>query len=183
MNYRRTTLTRRDRSIGPADQVARGLGWFSFGLGLTELIAGGALARWLGLRGYEPLIRTYGVREILHGIGTLSVDKTPALWGRVGGDAIDIATLVIGLRDDNPKKENVGIALAAVIGVTLLDLYCAQELSKSQRQPDRLRDYSNRSGFPRSPDAMRATARDDFETPPDIRASPMLASVSDSAPD
>jgi hypothetical protein len=136
MNDLSTTLTRWDRPMHPMDQVAHGLGWFSFGLGLTELIAGGALARWLGMKDYAPLIRAYGVRELLAGMGTLSVDKMPALWGRVGGDALDIATLAAGLRDDNPKKDNGGIALAAMIGVTLLNLYCALELSKRQRQLD-----------------------------------------------
>lgn len=179
MNYPSTTLTRRDRSRGPVDQLARGLGWFSFGLALTELIAGGALARWLGMRGYEPIIRAYGVRELVAGIGSLSVDKRPAIWGRVGGDALDIATLATGLRGDNPRKGNVGVALAAIIGVTLLDLYCAQELGKHKRRPDRpVRDYSDRSGFRRPPDEMRGAARD-FQTPPDLRAAPRLASVSD----
>lgn len=179
MNSQSTALTRQDRSLGPVGRLARGLGWFSLGLGVTQLIAAGGLARWLGMRGYEPLIRTYGAREILSGVATLSVDKTPGLWSRVGGDALDISTLAIGLQHDNPKKGNVGLALAAVIGVTILDLYCAQELSKNQRRSDQpVRDYSDRSGFKRSPDEMRGAPRD-FETPPDMRAPPRLASVSD----
>lgn len=179
MNYPTTLLPRRDRSFGPVDRLARGLGWFSLALGLTELIAGGALARWLGMKSQEPLIRAYGVREIVSGIGAFSVDRAPAIWSRVGGDALDIATLTSGLRDDNPKKDNVSIALAAVIGVTLLDLYCGQELNKSRRRLNEpVPDYSDRSGFKRSPDEMRGVARD-FETPPDMRAAPQLASVSD----
>jgi hypothetical protein len=122
--------------MGAVDQLDRGLGWFSVSLGVAELIAGGRLARWLGTQGHEPLIRAYGVREILSGVGTLSVGKTVGLWSRVGGDALDIVTLATGLREDNPKKGNVGLAMAAVIGVTLLDLYCAQELSKRKRRPD-----------------------------------------------
>jgi hypothetical protein len=180
MNYPSTTLARRDRSIGPVDQLDRGLGWFSFSLGLAELIAGSSLARWLGMQGHESLIRAYGVREILSGIGTLSVDKTVGLWSRVGGDALDIVTLATGLREDNPKKGNVGLAMAAVIGVTLLDLYCAQELSKRKRRPDQpVRDYSDRRGFPRPPNEMRGAARE-FETPSDIRA-PSLKTSSDDA--
>jgi hypothetical protein len=176
------TLTRRDRSLRPVDRLTRGLGWFSIGLGMAELIAPGTLTRVLGLKGYEPLVRAYGVREILSGVGALSVDKTPAIWSRVGGDALDLATLATGLRDDNPKRENVGLALAAVVGITLLDLYCAQELSRGQRRPGQpTRDYSDRSGFARSPAEMRGAARD-FATPPDLRAPPQLASVSDRAP-
>jgi hypothetical protein len=182
MNYPTTLLPRGDRSSGPVDRLARGLGWFSLGLGFAELIAAGGLARVLGLKSYEPIFRAYGVREIMSGIGALSIDRGPAIWSRVGGDMLDIATLTTGLRDDNPKKDNVGVALAAVIGVTLLDLYCAQQLSKSKRRPNQpVRDYSDRSGFKRPPNEMRGAARD-FKSPPDMRAAPRLTSVPDRAP-
>ena len=46
------------------EQLARGLGWFSIGLGLTEIAAAPILARTLGLVGKEGLIRAYGLREI-----------------------------------------------------------------------------------------------------------------------
>ena len=40
-------------SLKPADRAGRALGWFSIGLGLTELIAPGVLTRALGMRGKE----------------------------------------------------------------------------------------------------------------------------------
>jgi hypothetical protein len=121
--------------------------------------------------GNENLIRAYGAREIANGIAILaSDDPTPWIWGRVAGDALDIATLVTGLNEDNPKRANVGIALAAVAGVTALDVYCGQTLSRETTEPlPPLRDYSNRSGFSRSPAAMRGAASD-FEVPRDFRA-------------
>ncbi len=183
MIYPSTVLPRRDRSIGPVDRLARGLGWFSLSLGCAELMTAGSIARVLGLKSYEPIFRAYGVREIMSGIGALSIDREPAIWSRVAGDALDIATLTTGLRVDNPKKHNVRIALTAVLGVTLLDLYCAQQLSLAKRRPNQpVRDYSDRSGFNRPPNAMRGTARD-FMLSPDMWAAPRRASVSDHAPD
>ena len=158
----------RRRSDGSTDALARGLGWFSIALGVAEVLAPRTLARALGMNGSEALLRAYGVREIATGLGILAArDPAPWIWGRVGGDALDIATLATGLDERNPRKQNVGIALAAVAGVTLLDVACAQALSAhGDKRP--MRDYSNRSGLPRPPEAMRGAARD-FEVPRDMR--------------
>src|SRR4051812_38252459 len=136
-------------SLGSSDQLAKMLGWFSFGLGMTELVAPGRLARWLGMEGSEGLIRAYGAREIGAGMLTLSVDKNVGLWSRVAGDGLDIATLMTGLREDNPKKGNVAMALLAVLGVTLLDVIGAQATTM-RHSPDRgeKRSYHDRTGFP-----------------------------------
>lgn len=159
-------------SMGTSDRLARALGWFSLGLGLAELVAPGRLTRALGMEGNETLVRAYGAREIGAGVMSLSVDRTVGLWSRVAGDMLDIATLMTGFRDDNPKKNNVGIALAAVIGVTLLDIACAQGLTaRHKRDRGQPRDYSDRSGWPRGIEASRGAARD-FQVPLDMRAVP-----------
>ncbi|TCZ55590.1 cyclase dehydrase [Roseicella aquatilis] len=151
--------------------TAKGLGWFSIGLGLVEVLAPHALARGLGLRGKEQLIASYGAREIATGIGILSSrDPTPWIWGRVAGDALDLGTLATGLDGHNRERGNVGIALAAVAGVTLLDVLCGRALSARRRGQRRLarRDYSDRRGMPKPPEQMRGAARD-FEVPRDFR--------------
>ena len=118
------------------DAMARGLGWFSIGLGLTELFAAEALADALGMEGEEGLIRLFGAREIAHGVGCLAVNPpTPAVWSRVAGDALDVATLLAHMSPDNPKRHNVGIALAAVAGVTLLDVMTAAWLAEGRGGP------------------------------------------------
>lgn len=110
--------------------LAQGLGWFSLALGAAELLAGRQLARAMGMDDYAALIRAYGAREIATGVAILTrPDPTPWIWARVGGDALDIATLAFGLDEDNPRRANVGIALAAVAGATALDIYCAYRLS------------------------------------------------------
>jgi len=168
-------------SLGTSDRLAKALGWFSLGLGLTELLAPGHITRVLGMEGKEGVVRAFGAREISHGLLTLSPDKQVGLWSRVAGDGLDIATLMGGLRDDNPKRDNVAIALAMVLGVTLLDVIGAHSSTvRHSRNRGERRLYRDRSGFPRGVQAARGAARD-FKTTPDMRAAPVLASVSDRA--
>jgi hypothetical protein len=156
-----------------AHALAQGLGWLSIGLGVAELAAPGNLARFLGMEERTELIRIYGMREIATGLAILSQDDpTPWLWGRVGGDALDLATLATGLGRSNPQRENVGLAVAAVAGVMALDVLCAQALGASakerRRRPRRIKDYGARRGMPGPPAAMRGVARD-FPVPRDMR--------------
>ena len=48
-------------SLGTSDRLAKALGWFSLGLGLTELLAPGRITRTLGLEGKEGVVRAFGV--------------------------------------------------------------------------------------------------------------------------
>jgi hypothetical protein len=163
-------------SLDSSDRLARTLGWFSIALGATELVAARRLADALGMRGAEALIRAYGVREIESGILCLSIDKHVGLWSRVAGDGLDIATLMTALGQRNPKRANVALALAMVVGVTLVDVMGAQRVTeRHSRQREPIRDYRNRSGFPRGVAAARGLARRDFRTPDDMRAAPAHA--------
>jgi hypothetical protein len=155
---------------GTAHSLARGLGWFSIGLGLMEVLAPRTLARSLGMRGSEKTLAGYGVREIATGIGILSSSNpTPWIWGRVGGDALDVATLATGLESNNRRRGNVVLALGAVASVSVLDVLCARLLSTEQAPSQgAVYDYSTRRGMPRSPNEMRGAARD-FEAPRDMR--------------
>jgi hypothetical protein len=169
-------------SLGAADRLAKALGWYSIGLGIAELVAPERFTRALGMEGKEGLVRAFGVRELGHGIVSLSPEKHLGLWSRVAGDGLDIATLMAAMRNDNPKRDNVGIALAAVLGVTLLDVIGAQGVTARHSRPrDRPRSYRDRTGLPQGVRATRGAARD-FQVPPDMRAAPALAAVSDRAP-
>ena len=147
-------------SLDSSDKLARALGWFSLGLGLIELFTPHRITRSLGLEGNEGLVRAYGAREIGAGVLSLSVDKKAGLWSRVAGDGLDIVTLLTALREDNPKRDNVAVALTMVIGITLLDLIGANATAvrhKENSGPRRL--YRDRSGFPRGLQAARDNAR------------------------
>jgi hypothetical protein len=157
-------------SLTGADQLARMLAMFSFGLGMTELLAPGRITRAVGLDGQEGLIRAYGAREISSGIPTFSIDKQVGLRMRLLGDALDIATVLPALSKHNDRRGNAVVALFALIGVTLLDAIAATGTSAvHKRSGVPPRDYSNRSGLPRGVEASRGLARRDFTTPPDYR--------------
>src|SRR5947209_10102577 len=83
-----------DTVYAPGIKLARGLGWFSIGLGLAEVLAPHAMADLTGVRS-PALLRAYGLREIICGIGILGSARPAGwLWGRVAGDALDLATLL-----------------------------------------------------------------------------------------
>jgi len=94
---------------------------FSFGLGLYELFGGGQLSEKIGLDGREALVRGYGLRELGAGALTLAA-PTAGIVSRIGGDLLDIATLAEPAKPGKPRHDNAVIAMAAVIGVTALDL-------------------------------------------------------------
>ena len=163
-------------SLSGADRLARALGWFSIGLGVTELVAPGRIVRTLGLHGKEALVRGYGARELASALPTLSVDKSAGLASRIAGDALDLATLSSALTPDNPKRRNAAVATALVAGITLLDIAAyAGTKAVHRRGPGSGRDYSGRSGLPGGPQASRGLARQDFTIPPDYRAEGTVA--------
>ncbi len=165
-------------SMSSADRLSRALGWLSIGLGVTQLIAPGRIARTLGLDDKQGLIRAYGARELASAVPTLSVDKPIGLAARIGGDALDLATLAPALRRDNPQRRNAAIATAVVVGITLLDLVAYTGVKAAHRRgPEADRDYSDRSGLPRGAEASRGLARKDFDTPPDYRAEGTVAAA------
>lgn len=106
--------------------LSRGLGWFSIALGVTELAAPRALARLIGVdpRGATPwILRAMGAREILAGLGVLMRPRRPLpLWGRVAGDAVDLALLGVAAFGKRTRMPRIAGAIAAVGGVTALDI-------------------------------------------------------------
>ena len=141
-------------------KLARGLGWFSIGLGVAELLAPGALNRSLGMREHNSLVRGFGLREIGAGVGILTAKHpTPWVWSRVAGDVLDMTALLLALGPGNPRRGSATAAFMSVVGVTLLDIFCARSLERQieyRRMPRR--DYSGRSGFQRTPEQMRGVA-------------------------
>jgi hypothetical protein len=169
-------------SLTAPDRLGKMLGWFSLGLGLIELLAPHRITRALGMEGQEALVRAYGAREISSGMLSLSTERNLGLWSRVGGDGLDIATLLMARRDDNPKLQNVTTALALVGGITLLDILAAQgTTARHSRTSGNRYIYRDRSGFPDGLAAARGAAKD-FQVPVDMRAAPALAAVSDRCP-
>jgi len=112
-------------------RLSRGLGWFSIGLGLAEILTPRQLAKLIGVRHRPVLMRLMGIREITSGVGILAQQRSAGwLWSRVGGDMIDISLLASALASERNERDRVAAATAAVLGVTALDVYCSEQLSR-----------------------------------------------------
>jgi hypothetical protein len=162
----------------PAHIVARGLGWFSIGLGLAECLMPRTMARAVGLEGKENLLRAFGLREIATGVGLLaSRDPEPWVWGRVAGDALDLGALSAGLRGDNPHRMGTAIAMLAVAQLSAVDVACAKTLGGYRQGAEnevRYLDYGERRGFDKPAGEMRGAALSDFRTPAEYRIPKLL---------
>ncbi|MBV9317156.1 MAG: hypothetical protein JOZ34_06795 [Gammaproteobacteria bacterium] len=173
-----TVVSTGPTSLTSADRAARALGWFSIGLGLSELLLARRYARTLGVEGSEWLIRGFGAREIGAGMLTLSPSKAAGLWSRVGGDVLDIGMLGAAAGSPRANRGRVAVAAAFVLGVTVVDVLAARAVSAQHRRGrGGLRDYRDRSGFPQGLEQARGAARD-FRTPRDYQAAPSAAGIS-----
>jgi uncharacterized membrane protein len=133
----RNDWSRREIIDDSEERLARGLGWFSIGLGIAQIAAPRAFARLIGLNGNRTLMRVVGIREFASGVGILSRRKpTGWLWSRVGGDLMDLAILGKALVSPSTNRRRVATATAAVTGVTVLDIRASQELSSSPTPED-----------------------------------------------
>jgi hypothetical protein len=144
----------------PLTPLIKGLGWFSLALGMAELLAPRQVSRGAGIRRNDTLLQSFGLREIVTGIGILAAaNPRPWLWGRVAGDVLDAATVAATAKPNKPAR--LGISSALLIGAGLLDVYTSlRSAPKRPRAGARtgLKDYSRRSGFPRPPEQMRGRA-------------------------
>lgn len=109
------------------ETLDRSLGWFSIGLGVTQLLAPKALGRTIGVGDQSTLLRMCGAREIVSGIGLLS-GKAPAAFStsRVIGDVLDLALLGASLRSPQANPARIAAAATAVAGVTAVDMYASK---------------------------------------------------------
>ncbi|MCD0486060.1 SRPBCC family protein [Streptacidiphilus sp. ASG 303] len=112
------------------DPLVRGLGWASALLGVPQVAAPAGFARALGVE--RPSIRhrsataAVGVRELAAAAGLLARPHPAWLWGRVGGDLMDLAMLGRALRNhDGRGLGRTVAATAAVTAITATDVYAA----------------------------------------------------------
>ena len=110
-------------------QGARGLGWASVGIALAELIAPQRVEKLLGLSdrpAYRGILRTLGVRELMHGVSLLTHSRptkqmAAGLWSRVARDMLD--NVLLGMAARKTKRPAVFAAIAAsVLVIGALDM-------------------------------------------------------------
>lgn len=115
----------------PPERLGRGLGFVSIAIGLSEVLAPGRIERAMGIGNGQNtgILRTLGVREIMHGVDILShEDPAPGLWARCAGDALD--GVLLAAAGAKTKKPGGFLAVCAlVLPVVVLDHVLAPKLS------------------------------------------------------
>lgn len=168
------------RTVASARTLARGLGWFSIVLGVVELLAPRATVQATGAAAGRRMVRVRGLRQIVTGVGLVSARKPQGwLWARLGGDAVDAASLAFGLRGHPSRRQHAAVSLAAVLGLAALDAWAARATRRNSRAQDAfVSDYAQRVGLAASPDEMRGKARDALQMPPDLQPPTALRAYS-----
>jgi hypothetical protein len=132
--------------------VAKALGWASFAIGLTEILAARPVERLLGIGDHKGLLTSFGVRECAAGAALVTAGAEPnaqlatGMWARVAGDAVDLAMLGAAARKtSNPR--GLAFATAMVLGITALDVLYAIRVQDRQSHPVRTRARDARTEF------------------------------------
>jgi uncharacterized membrane protein len=112
------------------------LGLFGLGLGLVQVLAPRQLLEFVGVRPDDNrvnFIRLVGLRELMSGAGILLNPDPKAknnwVWGRVAGDAMDIASISAVMNARGSDQGRLGAVLAAVAGVTAMDVLAGRQLA------------------------------------------------------
>jgi len=124
---------------GQPEQLARGLAWFSIGIGVAQILAPRVVSRLTGVPVPPVLMIACGLRELACGIGILTQDEAaPWITTRITGDAVDLAALACGALVPGANRSRIALNAAAVAGITALDVYCSRELAvRGQRASPR----------------------------------------------
>lgn len=159
------------QSGGAKDALAQGLGWFSLGLGVSQIVTPGAVNALIGVRDdarSRAWQRIVGVREIAAGVGILSSPR-PVGWvaSRVAGDAMDLALLVTALERKRARTGRLAGAIGMVTGIAIADTIETMRLSRrAQAQESGQRTHAKAAVTVRRPRDEVYAAWHDFRTLP-----------------
>lgn len=140
-----------------------GLGWFSIGLGLAELLAPRKVADLIGVEdNHDNLIRAMGAREVAAGMSLLAQPQEAGwLWSRIAGDVMDLTLLGAAMASPRNDRQRLTAATVAVAAVTALDVLAVTVAVRPPRVDPRWR-YSptgGRAGIDRQALARESAAR------------------------
>ncbi|MCW3842979.1 SRPBCC family protein [Micromonospora yasonensis] len=121
--------------------LARFLGWVSLGLGVTALAGGPGVSRICGVddsRTARTVLRAAGVRELGHAAALLVPRRAGlATWTRVAGDVADLAAAGQAWRNRRgDRRRRLTYTVAALAGITALDLYASVRATRNRRPGD-----------------------------------------------
>ncbi|MFG1954938.1 SRPBCC family protein [Micromonospora sp. NPDC048830] len=118
--------------------LARFLGWFSLGLGVTTLAARPRVSRLCGVddsRTAQAVLQATGLRELGHAAALLIPRRTGwGAWTRVAGDVVDLAASTTAMRNRRGDRRNrLMYTTWALAGITAVDLYAAIQVTRGRR--------------------------------------------------
>jgi len=123
----------------PAVRLARGLGWFSIGLGALQLLAPGRVNQVIGVRNtgrHRATQRAIGLREVVVGIGLVTRRRPVGFaWTRTAGDVLDLMLLRQAFGSWRNDRGRLAQATAAVAACMALDLRAGQRLRGAKDHP------------------------------------------------
>jgi uncharacterized membrane protein len=130
--------------MAPGSTVGRGLGAFSMALGALQLLAPHRMLDIVGVRAdgsARRAMRLIGVRELAMGAGLLgSRARAPFAWGRVAGDAMDLALLAGTAARRGLRRDRTTATMGVVGLVSVADLAAgvvlARRLRSGQDEPE-----------------------------------------------
>lgn len=119
-----------------ADLIVRGIAWTSIAIGAAELLAPRRTraAVSVGIAGWWMRLR--GLRSIAGGVALLLSDRTTTwLHRRSIGHALDVVTLARGHGGGVAERARNAAAIAAIGGLTAVDLTAARMTTPQARLP------------------------------------------------
>jgi hypothetical protein len=135
----------------PERKLAKGLGIFSFGLGVAQLAAPDRVNDLIGVKDTAKtrmIQRIVGVQELAGAQGIFAFSPpTPVLWTRVAADIAHIGLLVKGLDNRRNDKSKLYRTLGAVGAIGLIDvLVSARYQSRWPKEPTQGEPLPTRRG-------------------------------------
>jgi hypothetical protein len=124
----------------PERKLAKGLGIFSFGLGVAQLAVPDRVNKLIGVKDTakaRAIQRAVGVQELSAAQGIFAFSPpTPVLWSRVAGDIVHLGLLGKALDNRRNDKSKLFGAIGAVAGIGLIDaLVSARYQSRWPKEP------------------------------------------------
>ncbi|MFE9657439.1 SRPBCC family protein [Micromonospora sp. NPDC006431] len=131
-----------------SEGLARLLGWFSLGLGVTALAGGSRVAQACGVDDSPTarmVLRAAGARELGHAAALLIPRRAGlAGWTRVAGDVLDLAATGQAMRHRRgERRRRLTYTMAALAGITAVDLYASIRATQRRRVYDGGRAYGS----------------------------------------
>jgi uncharacterized membrane protein len=122
------------------EQLADGLGYFSLGLGFTQMLSPTRVNRLIGVRD-DPKTRlcqrVVGLQELAAGAGILLLRRpTPWLWSRTAGDVLHLGMLMRAFRGRRESAPRLAAAIGAVMGCLATDAFAATRSTQRQSEEE-----------------------------------------------